>query len=133
MTCRPSCTSRRSASEVRYSLDEDGTDCPAELFKGCVGRVFWAAAGKAPEDLLGLGGAEAQGGGVLDDLVVLSLYEVPPDRAGQYGLQVRVFGFAVLLELLGTRYWVSCCAVGVREICSVGLVETYPAYVLESR
>lgn len=45
-----------------------------------VGGVFGAAAREAAQDLLGLGGAELQRGGVLDELVVLLSDEVPVDR-----------------------------------------------------
>lgn len=40
----------------------------------------WGATGEGAQDLLGLGGAQAQGGGALHDLVVLPADEVPVDR-----------------------------------------------------
>jgi len=52
--------------------------------------VLRSAAGEPAQDLLGLGGAEAQGGGVLHDLVVLLGDQVPVDRlGGEHGAQVR--------------------------------------------
>lgn len=38
--------------------DEDRSGRAAEFLEGLVGRVLWAASGEAPQDLLGLGGAE---------------------------------------------------------------------------
>ena len=60
--------------------DEDGAHRPAELFDRPVGGVLGAAAGEAAQDLLGLGGAQPQRGGVLDHLVVLLGDQVPVDR-----------------------------------------------------
>ena len=44
--------------------DEDGAHDAAQLFDGLVGRVLEAAAREAAQHLLGLGGAQAQGGRV---------------------------------------------------------------------
>lgn len=61
----------------------------AEFFEGLVGGVFGAAAGEAPQHLLGLGGAEPERGGVLHHLVVLPLDQLPADRPRQRGTDRR--------------------------------------------
>ena len=63
--------------------DEDRADGAAELFERLVGGVLRSAAGEPPEDLLGFGCAEPQGGGVFDELVVLLGDQLPADRAGE--------------------------------------------------
>jgi hypothetical protein len=55
-----------------------------------VGRMLNVAPDEAAQDRLGLGGAEADGRNVLDHLVVLLADQLPVDRPGQNGLQVRV-------------------------------------------
>jgi hypothetical protein len=55
---------QRLAGEVL--ADEDRAGRAAELFEGLIGGVFGAAPREAAQDLLGLGGAELQRGGVLD-------------------------------------------------------------------
>lgn len=51
--------------------------------------MLGAAAGETPQDLIGLGGAEPEGGGVLDDLVVLLLDQLPADGTGEHGFKLR--------------------------------------------
>ena len=83
------------ASEVGVGevvADERGADGAAELFERLVGGVLGAAAGEAPQHLLGFGGPEAQGGGVLDELVVLPGDELPSDRARRDLLEAWVGG-----------------------------------------
>ena len=69
--------------------EEDRPDRPAEFLERRVGGVLGAAAGEPAQDLLGLGGAEPQRGGVLDHLVVLLGDQLPADRPGQHRLQLR--------------------------------------------
>ena len=49
---------------------EYGPAGSAELHQGGVDRVLWAGPSETPEYLFGLGGLQAEGGGVLDHLVV---------------------------------------------------------------
>jgi hypothetical protein len=70
--------------------DEDRADRAAQLFERLVGGMLRSAAGEPPEDLLGLGCAEPQGGGVFDELVVLPGDQLRADRAGQDLLDTRV-------------------------------------------
>ena len=75
---------------------EDGAHGAAEFFEGLVGGVLGAAAGEAPQHLLGLRGAQPQGGGVLDHLVVLLRDQLPADRPGQRGAERRPAGRGVV-------------------------------------
>ena len=88
-----------------------------EFFEGCVGGMLGTSAGEAPEDLLGLGGAEPEGGGVLDELVVLVLDQLPSDRPGKHVFDVRVCGLP------------GSFVVGR----PVGAVQAYAADVLQAR
>jgi len=97
------------ASEVGVGevvADERGADGAAELFERLVGGVLGAAAGEAPQHLLGFGGPEAQRGGVLDELVVLPGDELPADR-GLYRRLEEVLAPADTLvrRAAGARYW----------------------------
>ena len=57
--------------------------------------VLGPAAGEPAEDLFGFGGAEAEGGGVFDELVVLLGDQLPADRTGQNLLEPRIAGAVV--------------------------------------
>jgi hypothetical protein len=59
---------------------EDRAHHAAEFFHGQVDRLFGAALGEAAQDLLGLGGAQPQRGGVLDQLVMVVGDQLPVDR-----------------------------------------------------
>jgi hypothetical protein len=63
--------------------EEDGLGGAAEFQQRGVGRVLRDGAGEAAQDGFGFDGVEAQGGGVLDHLVVLLGDELPADRAGE--------------------------------------------------
>jgi hypothetical protein len=84
--------------------DEDRADGSAQLDQGGVGGVLGPRSGEAAEDLLGLGRAQAQGGGVLDHLVVLLGDDLPADGPGQRGPDpLRRFPVTVgTVEALGT-------------------------------
>jgi hypothetical protein len=62
--------------------DEGGAHQPAQLFEGLEGGVLGATPGELAQDLLGLGGAQAQGRGVLDELVVVAGDQLPVDGPG---------------------------------------------------
>jgi hypothetical protein len=79
--------------------------------------VFGASSGEPAQDLFGLGGAEARGGGVLDELVVLVFDQLPADGAGQHILETRV-GRLSGSVVIGRP---------------VGAVEAYPTDVLQAR
>jgi len=42
------------------------------------------------QDGFGLGGAEAQGGGILDHFVILSTDQIPVDRTGEDRLEIGI-------------------------------------------
>jgi hypothetical protein len=67
---------------TKVVADEGGARRPAELFERLEGRVLGAAPGEAAQHLLGLGGAQAQGGGVLDELVVVAGDQLSVDGPG---------------------------------------------------
>jgi hypothetical protein len=75
---------------VKVLAQEDGLDRPAEFREGLVGWMLNVAPDKAAQDRFGLGGAEPDGRGVFDHLVVLLANQFPVDRLGQNGPQVRV-------------------------------------------
>ena len=62
----------------------------AQLDERPVGGMLHVGAGKAPQDGLRLSGAHAQGGGVLDHIVILLADQRPVDGLGQDRLQVGV-------------------------------------------
>jgi len=71
------------------SREEDRLLRAAEFDHRLVGRVDRVGLDEPPQDRLGLGGAGADRGGVLDHLVVLGCDQVPADRPGQRRFQPR--------------------------------------------
>jgi hypothetical protein len=73
--------------EVQVPAEEDRFERLAQLGECLVGRVLGRRAREAAQDRLGVGGPEAQGGGVLDQLVVLAADQPPVDRPRQDRLE----------------------------------------------
>ena len=126
---------------------EYGLDRSAQLDEGRVGGVLGAGTGEAAQDRLGLGGAQPQGGGVLDRLVVLLGDELPSDRPGEHRAELgpagRIGGvigpvqvwppmfFSRGCEWSGDRFW-RCQAAGI-SICIVRRGRRYRSYADRSR
>ena len=75
---------------MEITRQKRGLDRFAQFDERPVGGMLHVGAGKAPQDGLRLSGAQAQGRGVLDHIVILLADQRPVDGLGQNRLQVGV-------------------------------------------
>ena len=75
---------------VQIAAQKDRFDGLSQFGERLVGRVLDVVTGEAPQDGLGLGGAEPDGRHIFDHLVILLADDFPVDRFGQHQLQVPI-------------------------------------------
>lgn len=75
---------------VPIATEKNRLDGLAPLGQRSIGRVGGVSLGKAPQEGFRVRGPEPQRGRLLDPLVVLLANQIPAERAGQDGFQVRL-------------------------------------------
>ena len=81
-------TPQRFGAQV--ATEKDRFTCLAQFRQGFVGRMLNVVLGEAAQDRFGIGGSQPKGGCVLDHFIVLLTNQIPINRAGQCGLQMRI-------------------------------------------